>query len=83
MKWLCGDWGADTNEGSRLSEEHGNETGLADPSRSVKQKLVISVGNRALTKSSFEDELWCCCACETDYDIVVYITYTDIVLLAK
>ena len=61
MKWLSGDWGADTNEGSRLSEEHGDETGLADPSRSVKQELVISVGNRTLTKSSFKDELWWCC----------------------
>ena len=58
MKWLCGDWGADTNEVSRLSQEHGDETGLADPSRSVKQELVISVGNRALTKSSFKDLLW-------------------------
>ena len=57
MEGLCGNWGADADEVTLSSKEHGNETGLAHPSWSMDQELVIAVRNESFSKSLLKDVL--------------------------
>ena len=67
MEGLLGNCGAVTNKLSLFPEEHGNETGLAHSTWSMKQEQVIFVGNEAILEGSLEDSIWVCCVCECVY----------------
>ena len=66
MEGLLGNCGAVTNKLSPFPEEHGNETGLAHSTWSMKQEQVIFVGNEAVLKGSIQVVfcwIWCMCMC--------------------
>ena len=64
VEGLCGNWSADADEVSLSSKEHGNETGLAHPSWSMDQELVIAVRYETFLKGSLEDFFsWSCDQC--------------------
>ena len=58
MEGLLGNCGAVTNKLSPFPEDHGDETGLAHSTWSMKQEQVILVWNEAILEGSFEDCAW-------------------------
>ena len=73
MEGLLGNCGAVTNKLSPFPEEHGNETGLAHSTWSMKQEQVIFVGNEAILEGSLEDSLWVCCVCACVYTCLYFM----------
>ena len=55
MDGLRGDRGADADQLQYCVEEHGDEAGLAYPSRAVDQELVVAVQNVPVFEGSLQD----------------------------
>ena len=65
MDGLRGDRGTDTDQLQYFVEEHGDEAGLAHPSRAVDQELVVAVQNVAIQEGGLQDYFfsWNCIVC--------------------
>ena len=55
MDGLRGDRGADADQLQHCVEEHGDEAGLAHPSRAVDQELIVTVKNVPILEGSLQD----------------------------
>ena len=74
MEGLCSNWGADADEVTLSSKEHGNETGLAHTSWSINQELVITVRYITILKGSLEDFFsWSCTQLIGELEFHVYV----------
>ena len=57
---LRDDWGADADQLQHCVEKHGDEAGLAHPSRAVDQELVVAVQAVALLEGYLQDVAGIC-----------------------
>ena len=73
---LRGDRGADTDQLQHCVEEHGDEAGLAHPSRAVDQELVVAVQNVALLEGNLQDVAGICDISECGVCMHIILTCT-------
>ena len=73
---LHGDRGADADQLQYCVEEHGDEAGLAHPSRAVDQELFVAVQNVALLEGSLQDIAGICDISECGVCIHIILTCT-------